>query len=131
MNITLSIPDELNSWFDNYCKRKGTKKSTYINFLLEQKRQYDQGPQTMGPISPDSLKDIKVTPEQPISSIPTKLPPMDDWGNVIQETPKPWFGPSPARAKLDKIAKSLKTDDKCPHGIAKGGYCKACGGLAK
>lgn len=146
MNITLSIPDELNNWFDDYCKRKGTKKSTYINFLLEQKKQYDEEVNSTGPIQPETPvipESVKVamdmstmsesTQEDPFSiEAPKKIPPIDEWGNEItREELLPQK--SAAREKLAKVVSKLKAPvaDRCVHGIAKGGYCKACGGNAK
>lgn len=85
--------------------------------------------ETLPPAEPFKLS-TKVY--DPLTEPPIKLPPMDEWGNEVQQTPNPPAGPSPARARLDKIAKSLKPDTKrCPHGIASGGYCKGCGGFAK
>lgn len=104
----------------------GTSLITYIENLIQGNAGF-----TAPPMNIPRVATIQVDETLPLK----KLPPMDDWGNpldVIRTNEIPVkTSPLIAREKLAKIAKSLKTDDRCPHGIAKSGYCKACGGLAK
>lgn len=128
----VSLPDDLFAQFEEYRNKNHYERTELIKGLIRAAIAQDLSILPSYTLNENGrFAPVVEVPTETPSETPKKLPPMDDWGNVIQETPNPSFGPSPARAKLDKIAKSLKTDDKCPHGIAKGGYCKACGGLAK
>lgn len=108
----------------------------------------DQLANTLGPISmaPEmapystprvasvSMSGGETLPKEDPFTIETK----DVKGAVTDEDAHPKNGRTQAlreasREKLAQIAKGLKTPEpkRCPHGIAEGGYCKACGGFAK